>query len=544
MKAFLPLLAVAGGFAFGQESNPLGLKIAPVAPGSFRLDWQSENHRGYTIEASPDLVSWADAIQVFGNGSQRSQVMDFEGTPPDKFFWRVREGAMRPGFDGLTMARSDDWPYPGTSSDGTFLPFGFTINFYGVNYAGCYVSDNGKVNLASPYSAYDPMTLMEMYRELITPFWADSDTRTTTDPGQADSGQIRLSSGGEYVGLRKAWGVTYRDIGYFRRHADKRNSFQVVFIDRSDTGAGNFDLEYNYDKIQWDSGDDQWGDYGGIDGQTPAIVGMSAGDFTSTVELDGSDEGRAFLDRKADGSRNLEKGLIYRKFNSDFPGRLVFPYRNGRLVGGDFVVSANSQYLLPSEPAAVAVTSSITPSTYTDLEYQWRNITSFEAGLPPVTFSSATVPNPTVTLARPGNYSLEVVVKRALAGGVNVYSRSVCHIAHSATLTVSAGVDWTNSSYSPEEVGNTGPSFTMALNGSGSFDGGPLTFTWTAEETPWDDFNSMQGIASFSNPNLAQPNVTLTGFGLYRLRLTVSTLNGFSKYADIWINYRDTTNDP
>jgi hypothetical protein len=29
--------------------------------------------------------------------------------------------------------------------------------------------------------------------------------------------------------------------------------FQLVLIERSDTGAGNFDFEFNYDQIQWEA---------------------------------------------------------------------------------------------------------------------------------------------------------------------------------------------------------------------------------------------------------------------------------------------------
>jgi len=31
-----------------------------------------------------------------------------------------------------------------------------------------------------------------------------------------------------------------------------RNAFQLVMIDRSDRGAGDFDFWFNYDYIQWD----------------------------------------------------------------------------------------------------------------------------------------------------------------------------------------------------------------------------------------------------------------------------------------------------
>ena len=40
-----------------------------------------------------------------------------------------------------------------------------------------------------------------------------------------------------------------------RDHADKLLSCQLVIIDRSDIAAGDFDMEFNYDKVQWQYGD-------------------------------------------------------------------------------------------------------------------------------------------------------------------------------------------------------------------------------------------------------------------------------------------------
>jgi hypothetical protein len=36
---------------------------------------------------------------------------------------------------------------------------------------------------------------------------------------------------------------------------DKLATFELLLVDRSDTGAGNFDVEFNYDTVQWETGD-------------------------------------------------------------------------------------------------------------------------------------------------------------------------------------------------------------------------------------------------------------------------------------------------
>jgi hypothetical protein len=54
---------------------------------------------------------------------------------------------------------------------------------------------------------------------------------------------------------RQAFGVNWIDVGYFSSRTDKLNQFQLVLIDRSDTGAGNFDIEFNYGNILWETGE-------------------------------------------------------------------------------------------------------------------------------------------------------------------------------------------------------------------------------------------------------------------------------------------------
>jgi hypothetical protein len=153
---------------------------------------------------------------------------------------------------------------------------------------------------------------------ILAPFWADVDT---SNPA---SGVTQYGTG--TVGGRNAFAVNWFDVGYFDTRADLLNTFQLVMIDRSDTGAGNFDFEFNYSKIQWDTGEAS----DGINGlcpaapapRTPARVGWANGG-TSTVELAGSNVCGAFLDAGANS-------LIGHSLNSgDILGRYVWNVRNG-----------------------------------------------------------------------------------------------------------------------------------------------------------------------------------------------------------------------
>ncbi len=78
--------------------------------------------------------------------------------------------------------------------------------------------------------------------------------------------------------------VTWNDVGYYDQHVDKLNSFQVILTDRGDVAAGDFDVEYRYNRCEWTTGDatcEDDNDDGtcGQDGLggVPAQVGFDAG---------------------------------------------------------------------------------------------------------------------------------------------------------------------------------------------------------------------------------------------------------------------------
>jgi hypothetical protein len=106
------------------------------------------------------------------------------------------------------------------------------------------------------------------------------------------------------------------DVGYSPSQVSKLNSFQLLLVDRSDVAAGDFDIIFNYDRIEWESyGDD------GLGGDA-AHVGYSDGQ-TFALEFPGSGIPGTFLDTNPDG-------LIHHRKGSSILGRYVFAVRSGQ----------------------------------------------------------------------------------------------------------------------------------------------------------------------------------------------------------------------
>ncbi len=217
--------------------------------------------------------------------------------------------AVRTGFSGNTLPGNDDL------STG-LVDIGFMTNFYGVNRNQLYVNNNGNVTFDNPLITYTPFGLTATNRQIIAPFFADVDTR--------NSASQPVTYGTGTVNGRNAFGVNYNNVGYYDTQADRLNSFQLVLVDRSDTGTGNFDIEYNYDQIQWETGDASDGS-GGLGGSS-ARVGFSNGTGApgTSFELPGSAVNGAFLD----GGPN---SLVANRLNSDVDGRYIFAARNGNV---------------------------------------------------------------------------------------------------------------------------------------------------------------------------------------------------------------------
>ena len=219
-------------------------------------------------------------------------------------------GPIREGFDAGALPATDDG-----SSDAVSL--GFSVNFFGQTFSSIFVNNNGNLSFSAPLAHFTPVPLGELPAAVIAPFFADVDTTI--------SGTVRYGTG--QASGRNAFAATWNDVGYYDSRSDKTNSFQAILIDRSDLGAGDFDLEYNYGQLQWETGEFS----GGIDGLggSSARVGYTAGtqDPGTYHELPGSAVPGALID-----SSPAETALALQALGSDISGRTVFESREGVMM--------------------------------------------------------------------------------------------------------------------------------------------------------------------------------------------------------------------
>lgn len=230
----------------------------------------------------------------------------------------VHAGAIRnlSGFTNNVFGANDDDTYPETDANPVnpaTIPIGFPINFYGQTFSSLYLNNNGNVTFDAPLSIYTPFGLVNTRSEIIAPFFADVDTRG------AGSGVVTF--GNDTVDGHPAFGVDWIGVGYFDSKYDKTNNFQLILINRSDRRPGDFDIEFNYDVVQWETGDVS----GGSDGLggSSAVVGFSngSGQPGTSLQFSGSGIPRSFLDINPGG-------LIHNSLNTNVLGRYVIPIVN------------------------------------------------------------------------------------------------------------------------------------------------------------------------------------------------------------------------
>ncbi len=227
------------------------------------------------------------------------------------------------GFNSTTDGRNDDGTYTtggcsnpadGGTCAGTPVSIGFNVDFYGTTYNSLYVNTNGNVSFDAPFPFVQGLLqsgLSSAQDDIIAPFLADVDTRGVGTVSFGD---------GTFDGY-KAFGVNWTDVGYYDKETDKRDTFQLLLVDRPDQGAGDFEIVFNYGRIHWETGD---GDYGtdGLGGYS-AIAGFVNGtsDNPTVVELPGSGVPGSFITGGLDS-------LCNNSLNSNVDGRYIFDIVN------------------------------------------------------------------------------------------------------------------------------------------------------------------------------------------------------------------------
>jgi hypothetical protein len=249
------------------------------------------------------------------------------------------------GFNTTTFLANDDGSYPTNGSNSGTPPgtpvaqtLGFTVDYFGTNYSNIFINNNGNLTFANYLSEYTPTDLTTNTGiPIVAPFFADVDTRTgnLVNFGTGTINQTQVGGG-----THAAFGVNWPGVGYFSENTDKLDTFQVLLIDRSDVAPGDFDIEFNYGSMQWETGDAS----GGTDGLggTSAYVGYSAGTGVAGTfaQLTGSGVPGSFIDGGPDA---LDVGT-----NDGVPGQYLF------LVQGGLVTTPPPTPTVPLPSAATS----------------------------------------------------------------------------------------------------------------------------------------------------------------------------------------------
>lgn len=313
------------------------------------------------------------------------------------------------------MFRNDDSYVSGVG-------IGFPVNFFGTTYTTIAVNNNGNVTFDGGMSTYTPFPILTAGRKIIAPFFGDVDTRN----GASDVTRW----GSTTFGGRPAFCATWAGIGvgYYSFRVDKLNNFQLLLVDRSDVAPGDFDIIFNYDRIQWEAGQASGG-VNGLGGYS-ARAGWSNGSAAS-YELAGSAVNGAFLDS------NPTSGLIYNSLNSSQLGRYIFFVRNGVVLPptnaapelgavGPFSVA---------EGGSMSLTAAATDADGDALTYTWDldNDGVYETAGQTVTFSAA-------ALDGPASQAVKVRVSDGDADDTATTTVDVTNVAPTATLDAPASV--------------------------------------------------------------------------------------------------------
>jgi len=219
----------------------------------------------------------------------------------------------------------------GSANDDGFdgpISLGFTLNFFGTNYTQFWANNNGNISFGNGIAAYTPSGPQGAPQPIISPFFADVDTRG------AGSGllHIRTDIPNEVI-------VTWDAVGYFSAHADKLNSFQLVLRGPGFTvPSGEGQVGFFYKTMTWEVGDASGGSGGfcpsGSAGCAPAAVGFGDGNSNGSILQASLTNGVASIVNNHHIWFNLAAGGVPVVSGGGTPTTTPSPARLGLLIVG------------------------------------------------------------------------------------------------------------------------------------------------------------------------------------------------------------------
>ena len=203
------------------------------------------------------------------------------------------------------------------NDDGSTGPvnLSFTALINSTSYTQTYVNNNGNVTFDNPLGTFTPSAIASgAFGPIIAPFFADVDTR--------GAGSSLVTYGASTLNGRNVFGVDWINVGVYSSQPIF-NSFQMILTGRSDVGAGDFDIQFNYDNVVWEAGTASEAPPGGLGG-----ISALAGYWTSAssnATLPGSLVNGALVN----GGSNA---LISHSLNSNVLGQYNFQVRGGSVI--------------------------------------------------------------------------------------------------------------------------------------------------------------------------------------------------------------------
>ncbi len=184
------------------------------------------------------------------------------------------------------------------------------LHFFAGTYTTAYLNNNGNLSFSAVLGTYTPDAFPGAPQPMIAPYWADVHTGTAPASifgcpgGIAESvcpftgiltGACAAATAGSCQ-ENNVWYyfepgrivATWDRVGYFECHDDLRMSFQLVLTAPTDacSAPGDFDVEFRFNRCEWETGDASMGT-GGFGG-TQAQAGFDSGDGVNFVSIPGS----------------------------------------------------------------------------------------------------------------------------------------------------------------------------------------------------------------------------------------------------------------
>ena len=198
------------------------------------------------------------------------------------------------GYSSTNNYRNDD-----ASTGAKTLPFSF--NFYGNSFDTVYINNNGNISFTSPYSSFSSTGFPNTTFNMIAPFWADVDTRNT------GSGLVYYKITDHYMIVK------WDSVGYFSNQVDKKNTFQLIISDGTDSIiSNNNNVAFCYGDMQWTTGNASQGvnGFGGVASST----GVNVANGINYAQICRSDSSGYIYD----GPYGLNDGVDFLDYQSYF----------------------------------------------------------------------------------------------------------------------------------------------------------------------------------------------------------------------------------